>query len=542
MSNSQKWSFPSPFQHGHYGSGFAPRTLVEQRLDSLRNAIARKPEWTRKIKTDIRDKWVREMKQQGVSTREIDYVMAELDWYAARTIEVPLNPSASASFAAPGVYIADNVLHEETLKKLRDLADALMSVPKKDYDWHPGSNETVLDLVHPSLYPLIYGVSRVTETPIAKPWVQSIGDGKVLAKKDPKKVKPWEFAPDRFASKDYQWLPAEFQVAEDGSVSVESYINNLHPRHTEGYDAIAASLAHLLPMFEACLEQQLNGCFDAKIQAGDWYEHSEEPEEGTDEEDSDFEQRWEEWQENRSIKLPEVPEFAPLDIKKTVSLKGRRLQAIVKMATIELTPEKPRYEGGSWHVEGMQNENIVASGIIYFQSDNVQDTTLCFRQAVCEPDYEQGDERGVAAVYGLADEEALNEPAGEIMTSEKRAVVFPNALQHQVQPFELEDKTKPGTRRILCFFLVHPDERIVSTETVPPQQAEWFAEEVKRDETIVRKMPEELAGMVANFVGDWPMSLESAREHREKLMHERKFFVNDNNTKFFERPFSLCEH
>ena len=27
-------------------------------------------------------------------------------------------------------------------------------------------------------------------------------------------------------------------------------------------------------------------------------------------------------------------------------------QAIAKLANIHLTPEKPRYEGGSWHVEG----------------------------------------------------------------------------------------------------------------------------------------------------------------------------------------------
>ena len=39
---------------------------------------------------------------------------------------------------------------------------------------------------------------------------------------------------------------------------------------------------------------------------------------------------------------------------------------IVKLANIVLTPEKPRYEGGSWHVEGMMNERIVASGIYYY--------------------------------------------------------------------------------------------------------------------------------------------------------------------------------
>jgi len=32
--------------------------------------------------------------------------------------------------------------------------------------------------------------------------------------------------------------------------------------------------------------------------------------------------------------------------------RGRGLQVIVKMLNIELTPEKPRYEGESWHVMG----------------------------------------------------------------------------------------------------------------------------------------------------------------------------------------------
>jgi len=32
--------------------------------------------------------------------------------------------------------------------------------------------------------------------------------------------------------------------------------------------------------------------------------------------------------------------------------KGEGLQVIVKLANIHLTPEKPTYNGGSWHVEG----------------------------------------------------------------------------------------------------------------------------------------------------------------------------------------------
>jgi hypothetical protein len=39
-----------------------------------------------------------------------------------------------------------------------------------------------------------------------------------------------------------------------------------------------------------------------------------------------------------------------VDLKRDYGERG--LQVIVKLANIHLTPEKPRYEGGSWHVEG----------------------------------------------------------------------------------------------------------------------------------------------------------------------------------------------
>jgi len=40
----------------------------------------------------------------------------------------------------------------------------------------------------------------------------------------------------------------------------------------------------------------------------------------------------------------------PVDLRKDYAHRG--LQVIVKLANIHLTPEKPEYEGGSWHVEG----------------------------------------------------------------------------------------------------------------------------------------------------------------------------------------------
>jgi hypothetical protein len=53
-----------------------------------------------------------------------------------------------------------------------------------------------------------------------------------------------------------------------------------------------------------------------------------------------------------------------------------------------LTPEKPDYEGGAWHVEGMGNESIVATAIYYYLQENVTQSTLAFREAAFKPDYE----------------------------------------------------------------------------------------------------------------------------------------------------------
>lgn len=33
------------------------------------------------------------------------------------------------------------------------------------------------------------------------------------------------------------------------------------------------------------------------------------------------------------------------------------------------TPDKPEYNGGSWHIEGMANERICASSIYYYDQE-----------------------------------------------------------------------------------------------------------------------------------------------------------------------------
>jgi hypothetical protein len=217
----------------------------------------------------------------------------------------------------------------------------------------------------------------------------------------------------------------------------------------------------------------------------------------------------------------------------------------VKLASIELTPENPKYPGGSWHLEGMKNEHIVATSIYYYDVDNTTSSHLSFRQGATldelELKYEPNDLEPLSTVFGT--ESMSGEPAvqaiGRISTPEGRILAFPNTLQHKVEPFELADTTQPGHRRFLVLWLVDPHFRICSTRNVPPQQHSWWAEEAL-DAVDFGPLPQEVVDMVKGEIGEWPMGLEEAKALRVELMAERTR-ATESVESTFER-YNLCEH
>lgn len=77
-----------------------------------------------------------------------------------------------------GVYQADDLIPKEIREDLLKGVAVLENVDDAHKDWHPNSNNQVLDLVHPSLFPYIHGVSRVTDgKPL--PWKEFLGAGEV---------------------------------------------------------------------------------------------------------------------------------------------------------------------------------------------------------------------------------------------------------------------------------------------------------------------------------------------------------------------------
>ncbi|WP_407565166.1 DUF4246 domain-containing protein [Streptomyces sp. 184] len=497
-------AFPLPFHAARSLSFAKPRTLRELQIMQCSAHIRAKPGWFEKMNdADIVARWTREAVDQGLTDAQVRYVLAELAHYAAlrdgRTgVEVS---------AVDGVWHSDTLVDDGLRSRLREAVRVLEEVPEAELDWHPGSDGQVLDLVHPSLFCLVNGVSGAPE-------------------------RAWQNPTDRYSryefSERFQWLPTDVDVSDDGEVAFRSYVNNLHPEaHGELASVLPDLFARLRPLLENVLTD-LRHPRPPRIVADPygWYDSEPEyPDKASYGDDGAYqeavrlyEEAQDDWWQNRSPVIPDAPEFTPPELpdeSARVDLRGRRLQVIVKLATIHLTPEKPEYAGGSWHVEGMLNERIVSTGIYYWDSENITESRLGFRAALDDPTYEQNDDNGLRDVYGLEDEDALNQMLGSISTPAGRCLAFPNILQHRVSPFGLTDATRPGYRKILVFFLVDPSEKIVSTSDVPPQQP-WSATST--------------------------MTLEQAKSFREQLMQERKFFVDEHNEQLYEREFSLCEH
>ena len=165
---------------------------------------------------------------------------------------------------------------------------------------------------------------------------------------------------------------------------IVSYINNLHPhRHRELYTVIADIVAKAIPLWNATLSPlQYYYRPPPRIQMeGDGYQDMNRP--APKEPYTRDETSWrayntadEAYLAERTVAQPEPKLFERPEDRMCAAYVGRGtnfsqrkgpvnlrkeyegLQIIVKLANIHLTPEKPRYEGGSWHVEGQLNENM----------------------------------------------------------------------------------------------------------------------------------------------------------------------------------------
>lgn len=118
-----------------------------------------------------------------------------------------------------------------------------------------------------------------------------------------------------------------------------------------------------------------------------------------------------------------------------------------------------------------------------------------------------------------------NQVLGSVKTHQGRCIAFPNTYQHQAQGFRLIDPTKPGHCKILTLFLVDPEQPILSTSEILPQQGHLIrrAMEPNSQPSLLNHLPSELLDMVSKRV-DGSMTLEEAKAFRLELWMSARLF------------------
>ncbi|KAI1279765.1 hypothetical protein F5Y07DRAFT_33076 [Xylaria sp. FL0933] len=568
--------------------------LREIRMMEFMNQITDKPEWDRKVfDEEIVNKWRREAMGPQAEEMNLDgdvYMTEKMFDYCIRELrdkaqEYQNTGLISILDAEVEVVKSDSVIPSSLLDLLKAGVQPLEDVPDHRKDWHPGSDGKVLDLLHPSLFPMVYGTSRVLpygKVPL-RGCAKLSGDGETYAM--PKRTSGHSGKPALVGST--QWLPSDIAWGPAGSTRITSYINNLHPDdHTELYTVLEQFVAAAVPLWERCLytrDFRNNVVFadattfivDESIQPiittitkprisqlplgdkdfffpeGVVFDRSQFQDEG-DEDDYRWSDEYYDWKiQHRVLTWPEPDDYDPSRARSPDMRPDLRtmfpdgLQVIFKLANIHLTPSNPEYGGGSLHVEGALNDRIVATAIFYYDCENITESVLTFRHPVDSEELgaipPQGEFESLERWLGIQNYDPAMQRLGRVITRQGRFIAFPNVLAHQVQPFRLADQSRPGHRKILAMFLVDPHIRILSTSVVPPQRKDWWAREVRKIKPF-DMLPTEIFDLIIDFVDGFPMSWEDAVFHRETLMRERSWAKDAFDQEMERNTFNFCEH
>lgn len=320
---------------------------------------------------EIVKKWRQEISEsdQDATERMMDWVIEELQQKTEVLKEENLIPVFDV-----GVVKSDTAIPVDLKRLLKEAAAPFENVPEEEKDYHPNSDQKVVDLVHQSLFPVVYGRTHILRDRIIglDDCLGAMTEGERLPVPSlaEKRSAHSMLANDLSAtghkpySQKFQWLPCNVEFTDDeNECRIISYINNAHPvKHRALYDVVEKIIARAIPLWNRSLTLPTSDHGERIPYNMVEYQDPDEEEPGQEpgEDDDDYWERVDDWSAARLIALPEPSEeFMPPNVSPwsdRMDLRSRfketGLQVIVKLANIELTPEKPDYDGGSWHIEG----------------------------------------------------------------------------------------------------------------------------------------------------------------------------------------------
>lgn len=156
----------------------------------------------------------------------VDWCIAELRYKAGIFEE-----TGAISIYNGDVVKSDTAVSSDLKDALRAAVAPLENIPPNQQDWHPNSDKKVLDLVHPSLFPVVYGLTRILPDTFVTldDCIERCGEGVVLpippeneSAFDTAGLPPYRLSYRRnygtkAFSRKFQWLPCDVEFSDDGN-------------------------------------------------------------------------------------------------------------------------------------------------------------------------------------------------------------------------------------------------------------------------------------------------------------------------------------
>lgn len=257
------------FRHGANDFKQWPRlTAREVAMMGVMNALTDKKDWHEKVFDDeIVARWKEEAHAVPlISDMAWDWCLTELRDKARRfegTGRVLVFDAGSR------ISKSDRRVTEALRQELKEAVRPLLERPDSERDWHPDSDDKVLNLVHPSLFPLVYGRTKVLvnggTVPLNFSSAGPYGEAETapyIEQPPPNRNPGWNQPVREMWSRKFQWLPCEVEFTESTGIDVQitSYINNLHPTH---HAAVYAAIEKIIPLASKWIFRNTN--FDVLV-------------------------------------------------------------------------------------------------------------------------------------------------------------------------------------------------------------------------------------------------------------------------------------
>ena len=501
---------------------------------ALMNELTDAPEWHRTIfDPAFTFKWksAKLMSGKDITKPMADWCVEEAKYYVPEYVQSKIVPALDG-----GVIKSDTLI----LKDLHDEFQKVTASLRRTSRQSTAVGES-LDVVDPFLYPFSWEHTRTLhfEIPLKlSDCVRRTGEGQ-LARQPAQSDCPVEersrYRNDMAFSRRFQYLPFEIDFGDRGESGsrITSYINNVHPtKHRAFYNTLEKFIDKTIPMFNRTIMAVKAPSYenvrlhvavlgrDPMIKKD--VEDFRPPEQRAI---SDFvyaQERYRDW--------------LFVDLKKEFWNIG--LQIVLEVQEIDLNSKQPRFKGEEWQVQGQRNERICATAKYVYSSENTTLASLSFRRRVHveEASLAKGyiqEPPFAPEIYGAESGDPVIQHMGDIQLREGRVVTYPNIFQTRLLPFDLKDPSKPGHIKLLTMHLIDPNRRAMSTAMVPPQQKDWWADEVRRQNARFYRLPIEVWERIVGMVEGFPIAMDEAENIRREFMEERAE-VQKKHTKAME--------